>query len=108
MLSSSSNQTLLGIPGTKINEEDKGSANNLGFVTDEQTLPPNQSKSENSFNYLEASQDQLDKSSSSDYNFKIDTNEESRNQQLSTESVQEKSSQLLTFVKVETVDHVKQ
>jgi hypothetical protein len=57
MLSSSSNQTLLGILGTKINEEDKASANNLGFVTDEQTLPPNQSKSENSFNYLEAFQD---------------------------------------------------
>ncbi len=51
MLSSSSNQTLHGIPGTKINEEDKGSANNLSFAADEQSMPPNQSKSENYFNY---------------------------------------------------------
>jgi len=53
-------------------------ADQLGFLNDGQNLPPsNQSQKEDSNHYLVMSQDQCDRSSS-DYNFKIETNEESR------------------------------
>ena len=80
--------------------------NQLGFVNNGQISQLNQSKNEDVRDQLEMSQDQFERSSSDD-DYKMDTNEESRIQQQSIESGQERSSIILSSLKVETFDNSK-